>query len=159
MEALEALYKGMSKPVYFYALRLVGNPDAAQDLMQDTFVSVMKGSADFAEGGKGSSWLFTIAHNHAVNYLKKEGRCVPVDEAEEQLVGNDTAEVTDSEDAFFKMTDCLSRKERDVVVLRLLSGMTLTQISKELGIPKGSVFWLYSNAVKKLKKHIPEVQR
>ena len=40
--ALEALYKAMSKPIYFYVLHLTGNPHIAEDVMQDTFVIVLQ---------------------------------------------------------------------------------------------------------------------
>ena len=52
MAALEELYKNMSKPVYFYALRLTGSPEAAEDVMQDTFISVLKGSGNYKEKGE-----------------------------------------------------------------------------------------------------------
>ena len=49
------------------------------------------------------------------------------------------------------MLDVLTPKEKNVVLLRLLCDMTLTEAAKELNIPRGTVFWLYNNAVRKMR--------
>lgn len=150
--ALEALYKGMSKPVYFYALRLVNSPEVAEDVMQDTFISIMRNCGSYKENGKGSSWIFTIARNKAVDYKRSNKETAPFDALESLADKADLIEKSDSDAAFMQMILPLNQKERDVVILRLLSDMTLTQIARELDLPKGSVFWTYNNAVKKLRK-------
>lgn len=151
MTALEALYKGMSKPVYFYALRLTGNPDTAEDVMQDTFVSVMRSSNSYGAKEKGSSWIFTIARNKAIDLSRKNRPVISIDEAD--IVGQrEFTPDSDNRLTAMSMLDSLSKKERDIVMLRLFSDMTLTQVSKELNLPKGTVFWTYNNAIKKLGK-------
>lgn len=150
--SLEILYKEMSKPVYFYAYRLVGNPEAAEDIMQDTFVSVLRNCGSYREKGKGSSWIFTIARNKAIDYKRKNADWLPLDESCALSDSENRVEKAESELAFMQMLKPLNQKERDIVILRLLSDMTLTQTARELGLPKGSVFWTYNNAVKKLKK-------
>lgn len=150
--ALEALYKGMSKPVYFYVLRLVGNPDAAEDVMQDTFISVMSNCKNYRESEKGTSWIFTVARNKAIDYCRKKKNVIPLDVAESLPDTENPIEKAESQAAFLQMLSPLNDKERDIVMLRLLSDMTLTQVARELDMPKGSVFWVYNNAVKKLRK-------
>ena len=149
--ALEKLYKEMSKPVYFYALRLVGNPETAEDVMQDTFISVMRNSEKY-KGGKGTAWIFTIAKNRSADYLRRLKPSLPIDEAENIASDYSFTARSDSDSAFLKTLEVLNKKERDIVTLRLLGDMTLTQVADELALPKGSVFWSYNNAVKKLKK-------
>lgn len=152
MAALETLYKGMSKPVYFYALRLTGNPDTAEDVMQDTFISIMRSSASFRAGEKGSSWIFTIAKNKAIDLSRRNRVSLSIDKAEN--IADKTEYINRSDDRLtaLKMLDSLNKKERDIVMLRLFGDMTLTQTAKELNLPKGTVFWTYSNAIKKLGK-------
>ena len=50
------------------------------------------------------------------------------------------------------MMEGLSAREKNIVLLRLLGDMTLTEVASELNIPKGTVFWTYNNAVKKMRK-------
>ena len=50
------------------------------------------------------------------------------------------------------MLEGLSPREKNIVLLRLLGDMTLTEVAAELNIPKGTVFWTYNNAVKKMRK-------
>ncbi len=152
MTALEELYAAMSKPVYFYALRLVGDPDAAEDVMQDTFVSVMRNCASYDSREKGKSWIFTIAKNRAMDHLRRSNRATSLDEASELPEAADFTDGSDSRISALKMLEALNKKERDIVTLRLFGEMTLTQVSEELNLPKGTVFWTYNNAIKKLKK-------
>ncbi len=152
MQALEILYRNMSKPVYFYALRLTGSPEAAEDVMQDTFISVLKGSGNYKEKGKGTSFIFTIAKNRATDWLRRNRNTVGLDDISGLPDDNTPVYFSESIITFMQMLSPLNKKERDIVIMRLLSDMTLTQISRELGIPKGTVFWTYNNAVKKLRK-------
>lgn len=149
--ALENLYKSMSKPVYFYVLRLVGDPDVAEDVMQDTFVSVMRSCASYDEREKGKSWIFTIAKNRAMDYLRRANKTVSLEEGEIYADGMTFTDETDSRLYALRLLEGLNKKERDIVTLRLFGDMTLTQVSKELGLPKGTVFWTYNNAIKKLR--------
>lgn len=149
--ALEILYEGMSKPVYFYALRLVGTPEAAEDVMQDTFVSIMHGSGSYRQSEKGTSWIFTIAKNKALDLLRKEGRNLSFDETGELPDKDNEIEKAVSNISFMQMLAPLNSEEREIVILRLFGDMTLTQVSRELNLPKGTVFWKYNNAIKKLK--------
>ena len=156
MQALERLYRSLSRPVYFYVLRIVGEPNAAEDIMQDTFISVIHGCEKYRHGDGGNAWIFTIAKNRALDYLRKEKHSFPVETAPDSPDDTDMAENRLALLRFEEMLTPLSKKERDIVILRLLSGFTLTQISVELELPKGSVFWSYNNAIKKLRKHLKE---
>lgn len=147
--ALERLYEEMSKPVFFYALRLCQVPDIAEDVMQETFLTVWNKAASF-DKTNGRAWLFTIAKNKTIDRLRAQNRQAALQE--DCAAGGDSIEGALSDMAFFQMLAPLSEKERDVVSLRLFSGLTLTETAKELGIPKGTVFWLYNTAIKKLRK-------
>ena len=153
MTALEELYKNMSKPVYFYALHLVGDSVAAEDVMQDTFVSVMRSSETYNAEGKGKAWLFTIAKNKASDILRKKADISDLSDIEDVADRRDFTLQSENGIIVSQLLNLLSKKERDIVTLRLFGDMTLTQVSKELGIPKGTVFWTYNNAVKKLRKY------
>ena len=150
--ALAALYEGFRVPVYYYALRLTGNAQKAEDVMQDTFLAVMRGANSYRPGGKAAAWIYTVCRNKATDLFRKEGNEVPLEEA--GALELPFVEMTG--EAYPEMLSILSEKERDIVILRVLCGFTLTEIARDKGMPKGSVFWSYNNAMKKLKKHLKE---
>ena len=119
--AFEELYKEMRKPVYYYALHFCGNPSIAEDVMQDTFITIWSKSSSFIPQGDGRSWILSIAKNKTLDILKKSNRTCSLD-----YIGDVGGE--------------------DGIV-----GLTLTEIAKEKDMKKGTVFWMYNRAVKKLR--------
>lgn len=147
--ALERLYAELSKPVYFYAFRLCEKQEIAEDVMQETFLTVWEKAATFSEKN-GRAWIFTIAKNKTLDKLRDGGRQTEFSEPH-QAQEDVQLEKSLSTLAFWQRLSPLSARERDVVSLRLLSGFTLTEVAEELQIPKGTVFWTYNNAIKKLR--------
>lgn len=153
--ALETLYNEMKRPVYHYALHISGNREIAEDAMQDTFISIMSNSRSYIPKGSGRAWILTITKNKTLNLIKKQNQFCPVDGIENQKAYSYQMSVPiEDADSFMNILRPLNKKEHDIVVLRILVGLTLTQIAKELALPKGSVFWSYNNAMKKLKKSL-----
>lgn len=64
--ALEVLYRQTSSSIYGFALSILRDPVAAEDVMQDTFVSVMQSAPGYQPSGKPMAWLLTIARNLAL---------------------------------------------------------------------------------------------
>jgi RNA polymerase sigma-70 factor, ECF subfamily len=54
--------------------RATNNPNGVEDLVQDTFLRVFRGLAYFDVRAKLSTWIYTIAHNVAIDHLRKSGR-------------------------------------------------------------------------------------
>ncbi len=149
--ALETLYRQMHEPIYFYALRISGDPCTAEDVMQETFVAVMRKASDYRAEGKGKSWLFTIAKNLTLDALRRQSRSESFDVLPVLPDAEDFTVRSDAGIAALQMLDVLTPKEKNVVLLRLLCDMTLTQVAKELNVPRGTVFWIYNTAVKKMR--------
>ena len=79
--ALEVLYRQTSASVYGFALSILRDPTAAEDVMQDTFVSVMQSASSYQPSGKPMAWLLTIARNLALMRLRKaENKNISFDE-------------------------------------------------------------------------------
>src|ERR1044072_4969970 len=71
--AIRALYARFSRPVYTMGLRLLGSREAAEELTQDVFVTAWRKAARFdPHRGRLSTWLMTIAHNQAIDRLRRE---------------------------------------------------------------------------------------
>ena len=77
-DAIRALYSRFGRPVYSLGLRLLGTREAAEELTQDVFLTAWRKAARFDPArGRLSTWLMTIAHNLAVDRLRRETGVYP----------------------------------------------------------------------------------
>lgn len=146
LEYLDALYGT--------ALRLTRDPDAAQDLVQDTYLKAFGARARFAAGTNLKAWLYTILHNTWRNRRRDQARApVAVDsEAVEVVVAQGlagSAFIQDTpEDALVKAAlsedlqaalDGLPEAYREAIWLRDVEDLTYQEIAGVLGVPVGTV--------------------
>lgn len=73
-EAYKELFDRYQKKLFTYVLHLVGNRDEAEDILQNVFTKTYKNIEHFDTSRKFSSWIYRIAHNEAVNYLKRRSK-------------------------------------------------------------------------------------
>ena len=71
LSALEELYERYSKISYSLAYRIVGDRGAAEDVVQDAFLSVWRQAATYKpERGKARTWLMSIVHHRSIDRLR-----------------------------------------------------------------------------------------
>src|SRR6185436_10638285 len=71
VRAFEVLVTRHRKPIYNFILRFVRDPAQAEDVMQDTFLRVIKGAEAYERQAKFTTWLFTIARNLCVDASRR----------------------------------------------------------------------------------------
>jgi RNA polymerase sigma-70 factor, ECF subfamily len=142
--AVRAIYSRFGRPVYALGLRLLGTREAAEELTQDVFLTAWRKAARFdASRGRLSTWLMTIAHNLAVDRLRRETgvtrpTLVLVDEVPESA-GIDEAAVVLERDAAIRALESLSDAERRLLARAYFRGLTAREIAESDGIPLGTV--------------------
>lgn len=152
-EAFEQLYLEMKKPVYYYALRFCGNHHTAEDVTQDTFITIWSQSSTFIPTGNGRAWILSIAKHKTINVLKKDQKVCSLEEIELECVDdNQLLNAFEEESVLGELLRSLNSRESDIVMLRHIVGLNLTEIAKEKDIKKGTAFWIYNSAIKKLRK-------
>lgn len=149
--AFEELYNKTRQAVYSVCLGLVRVHMTAEELMQDTFVTVWTHSGEFKGHGY-KTWILTIAKNKSLNHLKKQSREVAVDFSENEDIGSYESDMALSV-TICAALDTLDPIDRQIVLLRN-SGVKAKEIAEYLGIPRGTVSWKYTEALKKLKKYM-----
>ncbi len=156
------------RKLLLYLHHLIGASDEAEDLLQNVFVKVYEHLKDFDQDRKFSSWIYRIAHNEAVNYLKKKSRRRLV--AWEDIVSSkdklDTADDKDTpeetwmkEEVRSEVDKALSRlpkKYKEVLVLKYFLGKSYREMSDITGRPQNTVATLLNRAKKKLLIHLNE---
>ena len=79
--AWTALVKRYERRIYNYALRMVGHPDDALDLVQEVLLGVYRNLASFRGDGAFAAWLFRIAAFRCTDYLRRRRDMSPLDDA------------------------------------------------------------------------------
>jgi RNA polymerase sigma-70 factor (ECF subfamily) len=143
-EAVRTLYARFSRPVYTMGYRLLGSAEAAEELTQDVFLTAWRKAARFDPSrGRLSTWLMTIAHNLAVDRLRRETgvtrpTLVLVDELPES-VSEDEEEPLMERDVAIRALGSLTDAERRLLARAYFGGMTAREIAESDGIPLGTV--------------------
>lgn len=107
-EAFDLLYSKYQEKICRYLKRFVITVEAIEDVSQNTFLKVYQNIQNFDEERQFSSWLYRIAHNEAVNWLKKNGG----DRALLSIEGNEEFEQDN-----FKYMECPNAKPDEQFVL------------------------------------------
>jgi RNA polymerase sigma-70 factor, ECF subfamily len=156
-DAIRTLYARFGRPVYSLGLRLLGTREAAEELTQDVFLTAWRKAARFDPGrGRLSTWLMTIAHNLAVDRLRRETgvsrpTLVLVDEVPD-APGLDEEAVLMERDAAMRALETLTEAERRLVARAYFRGLTAREISEADGIPLGTVKTRLRSAMIKVRK-------
>ena len=162
--------------VYPFALRLTrGDQDAADDLVQETFMNAYRSWHTFERGSNARSWLFTICRNAFLrgrhrSGAKREVPASPLGTSEEGLgIGPAFGDQPmDPEGAFFhealddevvQAIDALPEEFREVLVLSDLGDLTYGEIARVLDVPNGTVKSRLFRARRLLQERLLEFAR
>jgi RNA polymerase sigma-70 factor, ECF subfamily len=156
-DAIRAIYARFSRPVYTMGLRLLGSREAAEELTQDVFVTAWRKAGRFdPQRGRLSTWLMTIAHNLAVDRLRRDTgvtrpTLVLVDEVPD-VPGLDQEDLLMERDAALRALSSLSEAERRLLTRAYFRGMTAREIAETDGIPLGTVKTRLRSALIKVRR-------
>ncbi len=139
--AFEALVARWHEPLWRYLRRLAGNDDAARDLVQDTWLRVLRGIAALREPGKLRPWMFGIARRVAMDRLRLAYTRPVADDVElDALIAPETQVGLDSEIALLEAgLEKLPVFEREALTLFYLREFTIEEIADLLGSPVGTI--------------------
>ena len=148
-----------------YIVRVTGSSrEDAEDILQGVFIKAYRNLNNFDTSLKFSSWIYRIAHNEAVSYLRKRSaRPKTINpEASEILVGLiktdfDIQEAIDKkklEERIRETIQKLDQKYRDVLILKYIEGKDYREISDILKRPQGTVATLLRRAKERLRDEI-----
>ncbi|MBU1130696.1 RNA polymerase sigma factor [Patescibacteria group bacterium] len=146
--------------LFYYVNRLINHPDEAEDVVQDVFLKVYKNLHGYDAKLKFSSWIYRIAHNEAVNWLRRNTKIklesIEQSEYLENVLsdGRDITEELDLKVSIEKVRrgmDQLPRKYREVMILKFLEEKSYEEISDILRKPVSTIGVLINRAKKMLK--------
>lgn len=167
-EPLKNIYQDYIGFIYSIILSVVGIRENAEDLTADFFIKLWSQAEKYKPGTGHKAWMSRIAHNMAIDFLRKRKRETLTDEMEatgedgaksdgrksiyDSQVVNSVEEEVITDMALAQALNMLSEDERVVINMKIMGDMTFKTIAEALGISMGTVTWRYQSALKKLRK-------
>ena len=155
--ALTQLYEENFDKIYRYVVLKIGERTEAEDITQQVFINALKSISSFKwKGTPFSAWLFRIAHNQIVDYLRRKTKrpTVPLDESLAKG-GSDPVSLTETKldiEQLAAATKRLTRAQQEVISLRFAGEMPIAQVAKLMGKSEGAIKALQHSAVVALRR-------
>lgn len=164
--ALEVLYERYSRVVYSFGLRIVGDPQLAEELLQEVFFRAWQQGGNFsASKGTFVTWLLSITHNMAIDEVRKRRRRPQKsdsDDPEAVLAGVADGGISVEDEVWLgslreTVAAALQRlpgAQRQAIELAYFRGLTQREIAEELGEPLGTVKTRMRLGIQKLRDYL-----
>jgi len=159
-KAFEVLVSTYKERLYWHVRRIVLNHDDADDVLQNTFIKVYRNIEGFKGDSKLFSWMYRIATNESLSFLKQQSRKLGLNDGayQDRLVAQLEADVYFEGDAIQlqlqKAIASLPEKQRLVFNMKYFEELKYEEISEILDTSVGGLKASYHLAVKKIKLHL-----
>ena len=159
LDALSSLYDGHINQVYRYSLARLGNVHDAEDVAEEIFLKMLAGLPSY-EWRKVpfAAWLMRIARNEVVSFTRRNGRHALDTELPDELVDrgnkNDPVEATERMMALEDLRSAvalLPEAQREVIILRFASGLSIADTARALGKRENNVKVLQHKGMQRLQ--------
>lgn len=146
--AMERVYRQTSAKIYALLLRMLPDPAAAEEVLQETYLAIWRRANTFSLGRTSPmSWLITVARNKAIDRLRNDrfaGRSTALDDlaAEPQDPEPNALARLEADAEQQKLHHCLEQLEnhqRDAIRTAFFAGMTYDELARLNGVPLGTM--------------------
>jgi len=159
-KAFEVLVNTYKQRLYWHIRRIVLNHDDADDVLQNTFIKVFRNIDGFNGSSKLYTWLYRIATNEALTFLRAKSKKMKISDGELQhkMIENLEADVYFEGDEIQlqlqKAIATLPEKQKLVFQMKYFQELKYTEISEILETSVGGLKASYHLAVKKLESYL-----
>jgi len=174
VRAFEVLVTRHRKPIYNFILRFVRDSAQAEDVMQETFLRVIKGADAYERQAKFTTWLYTIARNLCVDASRRgkhrnaasldapvnpgsDDSAALIDLVADGKAGVDREAIGRELAVRIKQAvEALPDEQREIFLLREVSDLQFNEIAKIVGCPENTVKSRMRYALEKLREALEE---
>ena len=138
--AFREIFEANSKKIFHLCYGYTGDDDAANDLLQETFLKVWQNLDKFRNQAMISTWIYRIAVNTCLTYLRSEKRQAK-DELTEQLIETKAEEFSEKNEQIALLYKCISKLEESerIIITMVLDEVPYTEIAEISGISEGNL--------------------
>lgn len=148
-KAFDSIYKNTVNLVRFAIYSYIQDAEIINDLIQDTYMKVIEKISSYKENSF-NSWIYTIAKNTALDYLKRK---------KEEYIEDPNLISTSNNNPYLNYAiSKLSNDEKEVFLMKVLCGYTTKKISEILSLNTYLVNSLYYQAKEKLKRELEAIK-
>jgi RNA polymerase sigma-70 factor, ECF subfamily len=148
--AFERLYEATRAKLYGVLLRILGTPELADDVMQETYLKVWKTAGSFDPTiASPITWMVAIARNRAIDIVRRKGHASIEETPEAMNIAADSPpplarrEMTEELRRLLSCLGKLDPEKQRIVLLAYYSGWSREQLARKLDIPVNTIkTWL-----------------
>ena len=161
-EALAQLYEAYFDKVYRYIAMRVQNEMEAEDITQQVFMKVLQSISSYKKQGVPfSSWIYRIAHNQVVDFLRQQNKkaTVDIDGLPLPAAGDDPQHLMEQEadiEDLKKAIRRLTESQQEVLSLRFTGELSIAECARIMGKSEGAIKALQHSAVLALRRALLE---
>jgi RNA polymerase sigma factor (sigma-70 family) len=139
-ELFKDIFEANSRKIYHLCYGYTGDDDSANDLMQETFIKVWQNLDKFRNQALISTWIYRIAVNTCLSYLRVEKRHAK-DELTENIIENKQEEVSEKNEQVSLLYKCISELEENerILITMVLDEVPYAEIAQVSGISEGNL--------------------
>ena len=158
--AFNLIVKKYQEKVYWQVRKIIIDHDDTDDVLQNTFIKVWNGLENFREASGLFTWLYRIATNEALTFLKQKKRryFLPLVDVQKQLADTlETDEYFNGDEVQLKLQKAiltLPEKQRLVFNMKYFDDMKYEEMSEILKTSVGALKASYHHAVRKIEKYL-----
>ncbi|MBA2380054.1 MAG: sigma-70 family RNA polymerase sigma factor [Blastocatellia bacterium] len=150
-DRFEELVRRYQRPITAYVLRMLGDYDSALDVSQEVFIKLYNSLDKYSSDYKFSTWLYRIAHNAAIDHMRRNSVNLQSIETENadgtyqlQIESPLPSPEQDRERSEWRteiesVVKCLPAAYRDLILLRHSHDLSYDEIAEVTGLPLGTV--------------------
>ena len=150
-DGFEELVRRYQRPITSYVFRMLGEYESSLDVTQEVFIKVYNSLNKYSSEYKFSTWLYRIAHNAAIDHMRRNSVCPQSIEAENadgsyqiQIESRRPSPEKDHELSEWRteidaVVRCLPPAYRDLILLRHSRDLSYDEIAEVTGLPLGTV--------------------
>jgi RNA polymerase sigma-70 factor, ECF subfamily len=142
IHAYETLVRRYQHRLFVFALRIMNDPHAAEEVVQDAFLSIYRTIDRIDTDKKFSSYVYKITHNEAVSYLRSKKSTVPLEDnimTDEDITLYENLIQSEQRSQIRKAMDALEPRYKKVLELYYFDELQYDEIGKRLGLPVNTV--------------------
>ena len=150
-DGFEELVRRYQRPITSYVYRMLSDYEAALDVTQEVFIKVYNSLEKYSSDYKFSTWLYRIAHNAAIDYMRRnsvnpQSLETETEDGTYQLqiesprpTPEQEREHTEWRNEIEAVVNCLPAAYRDLIILRHSRDMSYDEIAEIANLPLGTV--------------------